>query len=145
MTSESQSAVPRSYWIISGLALVWNLMGVANYIAQVTMSEDALLQLTEAERALIVNAPAWSTGAFALAVNAGALGCILLLFRKSWATPLLILSLVSAVATFYYWLVLAGAMSVYGPGALVMPVLVIVIGVFLVWYARRARAKGWIS
>ena len=35
--------------------------------------------------------------------------------------------------------------DVYGPGAAVMPMMVIVIAVFLVWLANKAQKIGWFS
>ena len=145
MPDETQSAIPRSFWIIASLALVWNLLGVGAYIGHVTMTDEAIMALPEAERMLYENAPAWVTAAFATAVNGGALGCLLLLLRKAWAMPVLILSLVGIVAQMYHSFFIAKAVAVYGPGSAVMPAMVIVIGILLVWYARFATAKGWIS
>lgn len=145
MNDETGIAVPRSFWIISAVALVWNLLGVGAYVAQVTMSPEALAALPAAERALYENVPAWATSAFALAVNGGALGCLLLLFRKAWAIPVLIVSLIGVIVQMFHAFVLANEIEVYGPGGMIMPVLVIIISVYLVWYSRGAREKGWIS
>jgi len=70
------------FWIVSVLALLWNAMGDMAYIAQVTMSADALQALPEKERALYESLPTWATAAFAIAVWGSTLGCILLLLRK---------------------------------------------------------------
>ena len=145
MSEKVQDAIPRSFWIISGVALVWNLLGVAAYVMQVTMTEDALMQLPEAERMLYENIPAWATGAFAVAVFGGALGSLLLLLRKSWAVPVFIASLVGILVQMYHSLFVARSIEVYGPGGLIMPVLVLVIAVLLLWYSRSASAKAWIS
>lgn len=137
--------VPRSFWIIAAVALVWNLLGVMAYIMQMTMTEEALLALPAAERALYENVPAWATSAFAIAVNAGALGCILLLLRRAWAVPVLIVSLAGVLVQMYHSLFIARSIDVYGLGGLSMPVLVVVIAVFLVWYARQAHSRNWID
>jgi len=136
--------VPMSFWIIGGLALAWNLLGVAMYVMQMTMTEEALMVLPEAERALYLNVPAWATSAFAIAVNGGALGCLLLLRRRAWALPVLILSLLGVLVQMYHSLFIANSIEVYGPGGAVMPLMVIVIAVFLIWYAKAARDKNWI-
>jgi len=138
-------AVPKSFWIVGALALVWNLLGVMAYIMQMTMTEEALLALPAAERALYENVPAWATSAFAIAVNGGALGCLLLLLRRAWAVPVLAVSLAGVAVQMYHSLFIARSIEVYGPGGLSMPILVIVVAVFLIWYARSAREKGWIS
>ncbi|MDH4048260.1 MAG: hypothetical protein OEW68_12655 [Gammaproteobacteria bacterium] len=145
MPDQTHSAVPRSFWIIAGLSLVWNLLGVGAYIDHVMTSEEAIQALPDAERMLYENAPAWVTAAFAIAVNGGALGCLLLLLRKAWATPVLILSLVGVIVQMYHSFFIANSVEVYGPGSAVMPAMVIVIGVLLVWYSRFATSKGWIS
>lgn len=145
MSERVHDAFPRSFWIVSGAALVWNLLGVAAYVAQVTMSEDALMKLPDAERMLYENIPAWATAAFAVAVFGGVLGSLLLLLRKSWAVPVFIASLAAIFVQDYYWFFVATPLEVYGPGGMIMPAMVIVIGVLLVWYSRSASAKAWIS
>ena len=145
MSEELTSKLPTSFYIISGAALVWNLLGVMAYVMQVTMTQDALNALPEAERMLIENAPVWATSAFAIAVNGGALGCLLLLLRQTWAFPVLVASLAGVVAQMYHSIFIANSIEVYGPGGMIMPAMVIVISVFLVWYAKDARQKGWIN
>ena len=136
---------PRSFYVIAGVALVWNLLGVMAYIMQVTMSPEALGALPDAERMLIENIPAWVTAAFAIAVNGGALGALLLLLKKALSIPVLIASLLGVIVQMYHSFFIANAIEVYGPGGMIMPIMVIVISIFLVWYSRDAKAKGWIS
>lgn len=143
--SESTNKPSTGFWIISIIALIWNLMGVFAYIAQVNMSDEIIAALPEAERTLYENVPAWVTGAFAIAVFGGALGCILLLLRKKLATSVLIISLIGIIAQMIYNFGMSKAAEVYGPGGMIMPAMVVLIGVFLVWYAKQATAKGWMS
>lgn len=143
--SESTNKPSTGFWIISIIALIWNLMGVFAYIAQVNMSDEIIAALPEAERALYENVPAWVTGAFAIAVFGGALGCILLLLRKKLATSVLIISLIGIIAQMIYNFGMSKAAEVYGPGGMIMPAMVVLIGVFLVWYAKQTTAKGWMS
>jgi len=145
MSDETRSTVPRSFWVIAALALAWNLVGVYAYIGQVTMTDEAVMQLPEAQRTFYQTVPAWAVGAFAIAVFGGALGCLLLLLRKSLATPVLVLSLAGVAVQMYHSFAIANAIDVYGPGGLVMPAMIVVIAVFLIWYARHAATKGWIS
>ena len=135
---------PMWFWIAGALALIWNLMGVMAYVAQVSMGEEALAQLPEAERALYEGVPAWATAAFAIAVFAGALGCLALLLRRAWAVPLFVVSLIGALVQNFYWYALSGGMQVAGSQSLVMSVIVIGVCVLLIWLARRSRDRGWI-
>jgi len=143
--SESTSKPSTGFWVISIIAFIWNLMGVFAYIAQVNMSDEIIAALPEAERTLYENVPSWVTGAFAIAVFGGALGCILLLLRKKLATSVLIISLIGIIAQMIYNFGMSKAAEVYGPGGMIMPAMVVLIGVFLVWYAKQATAKGWLS
>jgi len=145
MSEESIGGPPRSFLIISVVALVWNLLGVMSYLMEVTRSPEALAQMPEAERVLIETLPTWVTGAFAIAVFSGVLGCVALLLKKAWAVPLFIVSLVAVVLQMGHWLFIANAMEVYGTEVIIMPLLVTVIAIFLVWYSRDAKNKGWLS
>ena len=94
---------------------------------------------------MLNNTPSWATAAFAIAVFGGLLGCIALLLRKSWAKSLLLLSLIGIIVQLIYNLFISKAMEVYGPGAVIMPISVLVVGIFLVWFAKKGIAKGWLS
>jgi hypothetical protein len=133
------------FWVVTGIALVWNLMGVMAYIVQVTMSPEALQALPENERTLLESVPAWATSAFAIAVWGSTLGSILLLMRKKIATPVFILSFAGILVQMYYNLFMSKSMEVYGPGGLAMPIMVLVFGVFLIWFSRKSTANGWIN
>ena len=131
-----------SFWVICIVALIWNLMGVFAYLQQAYMTAEDLAALPIEEQALYENVPAWVTAAFALAVFGGALGCVLLLLRKKLATFVFIISFVSILAQMTYNLFMSKAMEVYGPGGMIMPVMVIVIGAYLIWYSKKMEAQG---
>lgn len=132
---------PRSFWIIAALLGLWELIGVAAYLGQVNVDVAAL----EPEvRALYEARPVWAIAAFAIAVWGGLIAAVLLLLRRRQARLFFAISLIAAVITFVHSLFLSDAMAVMGAGAMIMPILVIVIGSFAVWYARRAATQGWI-
>ncbi|MGS0528226.1 hypothetical protein ACU8V7_26485 [Zobellia nedashkovskayae] len=82
MTLKSEIKPPAWFWIITVLALLWNLMGVSAYLMDAFMSVEDLGKLPQDQRLLYESRPIWVTSAYAIAVWAGALGCIALLFRK---------------------------------------------------------------
>ncbi len=145
MSNMQSVKLPIWFWIIAGVALVWNLMGVGAYIAQVTMSPESMAVLSEAERTGYENAPAWAIGAFALAVFGGALGCVLLLLRNKIAIPVFGVSLAGIAVQMFHSFVIANSMAIYGPGAAIMPAMVVLIGAGLVWWSMNVKAKGWIK
>lgn len=138
------SKPPTWYWIVGVVALLWYLMGVAAYLAQVMMTEEVIAALPEAERALLAEVPAWAVGAFAVSVFGGALGCVLLVVRKSVALPMLIVSLVALVVQDIHSFLIADTMAVYGASIVILPLMVLLVAVALVWHARSSIAKGWL-
>ncbi|AXT59714.1 hypothetical protein D1816_04865 [Aquimarina sp. AD10] len=135
---------PIWFWIIAILALLWNIMGVLAYLAQAYITDEAIASLPEAEQSFYNNMPAWVTAAFAIAVFAGALGCILLLLRKKIASILFILSLIGIVMQTTYNFFLQDFIVLSG-SRMVMPILVLLVAIFLIWFSKRATVKAWIS
>lgn len=142
---ENSIKIPAWYWIVAVIMLLWNLLGVGAFFSQVGMSDEAMAALPEAERELYSSYPLWTTVAFAVAVFGGALGCIGLLLKKKWAKMVLIISLIGIIIQMFHSLVISGAMEVYGPGAAVMPVMVIVFAIFLVWLSNFSIKKHWLT
>lgn len=140
---ESQKP-PLWFWILSALMLSWNGLGVMAYIQDATLSSAALQAMPDAERALRLSRPAWATAAFAVAVFGGTAGCLLLLLRHRFALPVLVLSLLGVVVQMTHAFVIADGIAVYGPGGLIMPAMVLAGALLLVWFARRARRRGWL-
>jgi len=134
-----------SFWIIGGAALVWNLIGLVLYYSHVTMTPEALAGFSQAQQDFFNSTPAWSTSAYAVAVNAGVLGSLFLLLRKAWAVPLFVLSLLGIIVQDIDAFALRGALDVWGTDGIILPAIVFVVGVLLIWYSRGAKDKGWIS
>lgn len=145
MENTIKTKVPTWFWVVSGLALVWNLAGVMNYLSQAYMTDEIKGALPEDQAALLESTPSWVTAAFAIAVFAGALGCLALLLRKKWARPVLLLSLLGIIVQQIYIFFLSDSFEVYGSGAMFLPIVVIVVGIALVYFARMAQNKGWLS
>ncbi len=133
-----------AFWIISVVALIWNIMGVIAYLGQAYMTEEVLKALPEAEQAYYSDVPAWVTGVFAIAVFAGVFGCVALLMRKKWATILFVISLIAVLAQFIYNFFIQTYVEITGV-KMIWPILVIVIALFLVLFSRKATKEGWIS
>lgn len=146
MSEKSNTKPPVWFWIVSILALLWNLMGVMSYLEQAYMTDEMKAQYTAEQLTLMEGIPAWVTAAFAIAVWGGLLGCIALLFRKRWAKPLLMLSLIAILIQMAYSFFMTNAAEIYGliPG-IIIPLLVIIIGIALVQFARIAEKRHWIS
>jgi hypothetical protein len=145
MSAGSEKNTPKWFMIVVAVLLVWNLLGVMAYIMQVTMSPEVLAALPDAQRQIYASTPAWATAAFAIAVNFGALGCVLLLLKRNLAGLFLQFSLAGVLVQMYHAFFMSKSFEVFGPGALVMPVMVVVVAIYLVMLAAKARANRWTS
>ena len=134
-----------SFWVISVIALLWNLMGVKAYLDQAYVTDSFKAMYNEEQLRMIAEAPSWATAAFAIAVFGGALGCVLLLLRKKLAKTVFIVSLIGILVQMYYNFFVIDSIAVYGPGAMAMPIMVILFAVFLIWYANFCTKKNWIG
>jgi len=134
-----------NFWIVGGAALVWNLIGLVIYYQHVTMTPEQLASFSDAKQAFISSTPMWATSAYAIAVNAGVLGSLFLLLRKSWAVPLFTLSLLGILVQNVHAFLLASGLAVWGTSGIALPAIVIVIGVALLMYSRTTKDKGWLA
>ena len=141
MNDKAVTRVHWSFWLISAIALVWNVLGSVNFFMQT--NPDMLDAYRESERAIIQGRPAWATGAFAIAVIVGALGGLLLLLRKSAATYMFIASLAGVIVTMVHTLGVDYDFSLVE--ILVMVLMPFVVAALLVWYSKHAEGRGWIS
>jgi len=132
-------AVHWSFWIIGGVTLLFNVAGAANFLTQ--MNPNAVAAMPDEYRAIVESRPVWATGAFALAVFGGVLGCLLLLLRKSVAYYVFIASLLGAAVA---QIPLFGMVDMPA-GVLVGGGMQLVVTGLLVWYVKKTEQKGWIS
>ena len=144
MATAYENRVPAWFWIVSGLALLWEAMGCYAYVTQVSMTADQLAAMPEGQRELWASMPAWVTAAYAIAVWGGLLGAIALLLRRGWALPLFAISLLAVLVQFGWSFLIAGAAEKVGSSAYALPAAIIVIGALLVWFASTASRRGWL-
>jgi hypothetical protein len=138
--NENSIARPHwSFWLIAVAGLAFNFLGCINYVSQ--MNAENVAAMPEVYREIVAARPAWGTGAFAVAVFGGLLGCLLLLFRKSVAVYAFAVALVAAVVAQVPFLGMAG----FPAAAWVGWSSQVVVSAFLVWYSGQAGSKGWIG
>lgn len=139
MSISTSNKPPIWFWIISVIALIWNGMGVNQYLQQAYDTESYRTMYSAEQLEIAANMPAWVTAAFAIAVFGGVLAAFGLLLRKSWSVKLWYLSLVAVIVQMGYVLINGYASSI------VMTIMIIVFAFFFVWFSRMAEAKGWLS
>jgi hypothetical protein len=58
---------------------------------------------------------------------------------------LFVVSLVAILIQMVHALFMTSLLEVHGPSAVVLPLLIVLIATYLVWYSRSAKRKGWIG
>jgi hypothetical protein len=144
MSEDTAARVHWSFWAISVFAFLWNVGGAMNYLGQ--MDPEMLASYPESHRAIIDGRPAWATGGFAIGVFGGALAALLLLLRRSIAFYVFIVSLVGVVlATVHTARIVQSHDGFTTSEIIIMTIMPVVVAAFLVWYAKLAQRKGWLS
>ncbi|SMF04061.1 hypothetical protein SAMN02745866_00327 [Alteromonadaceae bacterium Bs31] len=142
--THNKVSVPKWFWIISVLALVWFLMDMSAFIMRVFMLEETLKGMPLAHQNIYLNMPSWVNIVFAFEVFGGVAGSISLLLRKKLVLIGFLISLVGTLSQTGYVYFLSDAFNVIGLAAVIMPLVGITICVALIIFTKSAVSKGWI-
>ena len=145
MKQQTLSAVPRWYWVIAAVALLWNLMGCAFFAMELFAQEAFIESMTEPMKEWARSIPGWIYFVYGLAVSTGLAGSIGLFLRKGWTSLMFAICLVAVIVQMGYTMIIGGGLQAAGPSGLVMPALVIGIAATLLWFSRFARSRGWLG
>lgn len=144
MANKSTNKPALWFWLVGIASLVWNLIGVTAYLKQTFITDEQLAILTHKQQALF-QVPIWASVAFAVAVFAGTLGAISLLFKKKTALIFFIISLIGIIVQMNFSFFESKVRELYGPIAMAIPVFIILIGIYQVTFANRCIFRNWIS
>jgi hypothetical protein len=145
--STVQSAkVPWHVWVVGAVSLLWNLVGVMDFVMTQTKNKAYMSSFTPAQLDFYYGFPIWVVAAWGIAVWGGVLGSLLLLLRKRQAVHLFLLSAIGMVLTDVRNFALANGFKVMGgAAALMFSAVIFVIGVLLLVYARSMCKRGVLS
>ncbi len=138
-----------SFWIVGLLFLLWNIFGCGIYLMDKLMSDAAMLDYYKETGQLMLDArhayPIWATAAYAIAVWGGLLAAISYLLRKKLSVTLFVVSLIAAVICFVPSFTNAAVKAGGGDSYWVMPVIVVLLGLFEIWWSRQKNAQGFLN
>ena len=142
MSETKAPATPRHLWIVGIVALLWNLLGAMDYVMTETRNEAYMGQFTPEQLEFFYSFPAWLIAFWAIAVWGGVLGTVLLLMRKKLAVPVLLVSLLCMVVTAVHNYGFAGGVDIVGGVGFLFSVVIFVVALALVIYARGMARRG---
>ena len=144
LDQETKPPVPRWYWAIAIVALLWNLLGCSVLVMELFYQEEMMVDFTEAQKEWSRSFGGWIYVLWGIAVLSGIGGSIGLLMRKQYSRCLLDISLASVLIQMTYTMVIAGGLQVMGPQGAIMPLIIVGIAAGLVWFVRYARRQKWL-
>lgn len=136
---------PVHLWIVGILALLWNMIGVTDYVMMRTRNTDYLKAvMPDLDPGVALGymdaMPLLAGAGWALGVWGAIAGTLLLLARSRHAVIAYLLSLVGAVIAFAHQF--TGPPPPAGMDDPVVPVIVTIIAIGLLLYARWMRSRG---
>ena len=137
--------VPVWYWVVSGILLVWNLIGCGACFSQMAMPPEKIATLPEAQRDAWLAMPAVAKAAYAVAVGTGLLGAIALLLRSLAAGPLFIASLVGVIIQFGWFFVVYKGAAKLGLSSAAFPGFIAIVCLGQIAFTCCAKAQGWLG
>jgi hypothetical protein len=123
LTMQQRPAFMRRYGpaALAAAGLLWNVYGIVQFAGTAFASRADLLAkgFSPPMADLYVSLPAWMTGAFALGIFGGAVGCLLLLLGRREAVAVLAVSLAGYV-TLFLGDVALGVFALFGTAQVVV-------------------------
>jgi magnesium-transporting ATPase (P-type) len=134
---------PLANWYLPAAiaSLLFMALGCAAYLMHV-LSDPAALPLDQ--RAAYDAEPAWLTGAFAISVWVGALGAVMLVVRRKFAEPLLLISLIAVLAWLAGMMLTPALREAMAADEFVLPIVVTIVTWTIFWFARHSRQREWL-
>lgn len=140
--TEGTSKAP--VWLTVGaiVLILWGLMGCASLYMHFVMGPGDGPGTTDYDRQLYASLPTWYGVVYIVAVLSGLLGAILLLMRRSAAVMLSALAVVAVIIQFGWLFLATDILAVRGTWVAYFPMFILLVQLFQLWFANRAKGKG---
>lgn len=137
---------PRWFWIVTVGLLLWQAVGIYSFYEHVAHGPAAMGAVpSDYDRSLYASLPGWYVWIYGNATWAALASGVALALRRRLAVPLAAISLAATILMFGWMFAATDLIAVKGVWTTYFPALIIVVGIVTLWFARRARARGWIA
>lgn len=145
-TATMTTRTPWHLWAVGLISLLWNGYGGYDFVMSMTQGEAywRASGMTDAMITYYNGMPTWMYLPWVLGVWGAVAGSILLLMRSRFAVHAFALSLLGAVVSLIYGLVIDPPPAPPAEMAMMtyMPWVIALVAAFLAWYAWTMRKKG---
>lgn len=135
---------PKWFWAAAALIVLWGVVGVTSFYSDLTMNADSIAGMDDYDRQLYLSRPSWLNIVYGLATWGGLLGGVALLMRRRIAFALFVVSLAAVLAQFGWAFGATDLIAVKGAGTTVLPIVILIIAIFQIWFALAAARRGWL-
>lgn len=131
------------FYVISVLLVLWNTMGIMNFMNMLNLSERTLQNLTTEQRNYMYAIPTWSTILFGLATCGALTASIALFFKQQWVKLIFIVSFILATVNMLYAILFTDALDVFGVGKTIGPdIFILSICILSIVFANQGIKRG---
>ena len=142
-TNTNATKAPWHLWVVGIVGLLWSAMGAMDYVMTETKNVEYMAAFTPEQLDFFYGLPIWIIASWAIAVWGGVVGAIFLLFRKSLAVTLFLVSFIAMVITAIHNYGLSNGLEVIGDTfSLVFSAIIFIVALLLYLYARAMKQRG---
>jgi len=134
---------PWHLWAVGIPAVIWNAIGVMDFTMTVTRNSAYMSAFSEEQLNYFYSFPLWLLVVWGIAVIGAELGSLLLLLRQKLACKVFLISFVATCITMLHnYLFTNGYAIMGGIGAVIFSVVIFVIALLLLIYAKKLTKAG---
>ena len=133
------------FWIVAIIALLWNLMGLSEFIKTAFFVDMYSETYNEVQMDAIRTTPMWVHALFGISTITGVLASIMLLMKKKAAIRLFLISVIAVIGQTLAGILVLDTIDLFGMGqGLIFPLVIIVLDIFFYWFSTYSYKKSWI-
>lgn len=134
---------PWHIWVVGIVGFLWSAMGAMDYVMTQIKNEAYMSAFTPEQLEFFYGLPMWVVAAWSTAVWCGVAGCIVLLFRKSVAVPVFLVSFIAMIITAIHNYGFSNGLEVIGDTfSLVFTAIIFLVALGLWLYAWAMKQRG---
>lgn len=136
-----RKSAPWHFWVVAVVSMFWNSYGGYDYTMSHLSGEAYYRQMgmTEGQITYMAAYPSWMHAVWAVGVWGSVVGAVLLLLRSRWAFHAFVMSTLGALGALIYTAIVNNGAQTMG---VIMPVVIVVVCLIFVWFARMMTKRG---
>ncbi len=140
--SVASGRTPWHLWVIGVVGLLWNSMGVLDFVMTMTKNETYMGGFTQEQLDFFYGFPTWVIASWAVAVFGALIGMLALLCRSKLAVPVFVIAMIAMVITAIHNYGFDKMLEIGGTGGVGFTAIIFAISLLLVIYSMAMQKRG---